>query len=266
MASTPKSTIPATETTTTTTPIRDVSLAMQAVHERATETNTPQSYYVVLTVWPHQGVEIHWNPTTRSLHWANIQINSIPTVPNDGDDTGYTLYQQSHNKASQKENDAMTKLQWDQNFTAAVISINNAVRLLHGVSCQTTVDNKRYTKILHICDFITIMIGQTGHHPPPNDRDGTQANHWTSTPNNHVINQADLRFILANADYFFLCYGLWQNNSRLPITYRPTSQLMPNAATVMSDPDFQRVQRGKTMALTFDFYHTPTALNAYNVM
>jgi len=58
-------------------------------------------------------------------------------------------------------------------------------------------------------------------------------------------------FILFNADYFFLAYGIWDNHSELPIVIDPPARTMPQAHKFMHLEDFCDIQRGKQQALRF---------------
>ena len=214
-------------------PIYDVQQAMQAVHKRASETQTKQSYYVLLSIWPHHGTEIHWEPKSRSLHWADVRITTIKDIPNYDYSLGYTFYKQRHVSPPTKGLKDLTAFQWDQQFASAVTSINNAVRTYHGISFRSVFQNENQqlcNRILHFCDYITIMKCRLCNLSPPSVFIGSdRSTHHYMEPHQTGIDDQQRRFILINADFFYLCYGLWQNNSRLPITYHPNAQHMPKA-------------------------------------
>jgi hypothetical protein len=60
-------------------------------------------------------------------------------------------------------------------------------------------------------------------------------------------------FISANADYFFLCYGILGNHSDLPILLTPDAETMPKSFDVVNIQDFVPFQAGKQQALCFRF-------------
>ncbi len=220
--------------------------------KRAERDNSYKWTYIETSVWPPGGFEIHYDPQRRALRFVQrlVQPTSLPL--HDRETTGYDMYQAQYVASGCN---LLSKEEWNKSRDMCIKCINAVIKDNHGIvyKLKRGVDSGLDVTVFHICDYITML--QFSTICAADSRVAVQTKY---KPSNAIEPALDFpksvkNFIHTNADYFFLCYGIWGNHSELPIVLVPPLETMQQANNVMNIDEFVAVQFGKQQALRFCF-------------
>jgi len=210
------------------------------------------------------GFELHKYPG-RQLEMRVLSVNLGHLPSHDVLTTGYAMFQEMKNAPP------LTRDEWNdyRNKCAACIEMDiedcDGIRYtIHEDDFEDNEEKKFATTggfvVYHICDYISMQISSLLNHTPR-----TCEGLDTKFPPSCVgipfpdYPKTIKDFILLNADYFFLYYGIWHNRSSLPIVIDPPVMKsecfrgigMPKARELMHQKDFRDIQKGKQQFLRF---------------
>jgi len=223
--------------------------------ERSEREGVPKWTFCQSSFWPPRGNEFHWDPS-GFMRIVSRNLGCPPLPECDKEKTGYHMYHEYH----QISPDApiLGKGEWNQMQEKCFKCINTMIRKHHGILFSVRdeilhLDHNVPVTLFHVCDYITMLelntsiIADSKLHLKPKYK--------PSDVNAPVVDIPEdiKKFISANADYFFLCYGIWGNHSELPILLKPPAETMPKSFDVVNIQDFVPFQAGKQQFLCFRF-------------
>ena len=224
--------------------------------ERSTREGVPKWTFCQHRLWPPMGNEFHWHPLFEVLRIVerNLECPRLPECKKGI--TGYNMYQECHQMSPDVP--LLGKAEWKKMEENCILCINTMIRDHHGVLFSVRdeilhLDQNVPFTLFHVCDYITMLKLETRN--IADSKMHLEPKYKPSYVNGPVVDfPEDIKnFIIANADYFFLCYGIWGNHSELPILLKPSAETMPKSFDVVNIQDFVPFQAGKQQALCFCF-------------
>lgn len=209
------------------------------------------------------GFELHKFPG-RQLEMRVLSVDLGHLPPHDFLTTGYTMFQEM------RDHSRFTRDQWNYTRDKCTACIEMDIEdgaggiryTIHEDDFEDNEEKKFATEggfvVYHICDYISMQIYSLLN-ITPRTCEGLD----TKFPPSCVgipfpdYPKSIKDFILLNADYFFLYYGVWHNRSSLPIVIDPPVSEhvrgigMPKARGLMHQEDFRDIQKGKQQSLRF---------------
>ena len=187
--------------------IANMTVVQQAMilQERAERENVHKWTYIETDVGPPAGYEVHCYPHQGQLMFVQRLVEST-SLPLCGEATGYNMYREQYPASG----NLLGRDEWNECRDMCIQCINAMIKDSHGVVCKlkSDLDSGLGTTLLHICDYITMLKFRTMKVADsrmavqtmfkPSDATGPESDFPESVKN----------FIHANADYFFLCYGI----------------------------------------------------------
>ena len=217
--------------------------------------------YIEFSKWPPVGCEFHYTP---SEHFSqinySIDVNRLPSFSKES--TGYEMFCKQHRDTSNKV--LLDEKSWKQSADLCIRALDAMIREWHGIVYQLKKEHEEMVSgsvvklnrtTFHICDYLSILANDDmggnideivvieGKFKP------SDVSHPLIKVPKSVIN-----FVMVNLDYLFMFYGLWGNNSELPITLLPPKSNMPCANKIMKMKEYPLMQRGKQQCLRFRFF------------
>lgn len=210
------------------------------------------------------GFELHKYPG-RQLEMGILSVDLGHLPSHDvHQTTGYAMFQENPNAPP------LTRDEWNdtRNKCAACIEMHiddcGGIRYtIHEDDFENNEEKEFATKggfvVYHICDYISMQIYSLLNHTPRTCEglDTKFPPSCVGIPLFPDFPKTIKDFILLNADYFFLYYGVWRNRSDLPIVIEPPVSErfrhigMPKARELMHQEDFRDIQKGKQQFFRF---------------
>ena len=166
-----------------------------------------------------------------------------------------TDHERTHHAGSSK-----LEREFHEKFKNTIELINNCIRKNHGIVCYKNGDisDQTYENIvcLHFVDVLSLLLHRIALRSEPVVVLKTPllreiGDDFMDMFSFNLSSDDELKFVLKNADIFYMIYGYWSNNSVVPIRLNVANELanMKQSNSLLKDTFFQQCQIAKLDSL-----------------
>ena len=190
---------------------------------------------------------------------CETHLPARPSTDKELSDLAFSLYVTDHERTHHA---GSTKLEreFHVKFKTIIELINNCIRKNHGIVCYKNGDisDQTYENIvcLHFVDVLSLLLHRIALRSEPEVALKTPllnkiGDDFMDMFSFNLSDDVELKFILKNADIFYMIYGYWSNNSVVPIRLNVPDELanMKQTNSLLKDSFFQQCQCAKLDSL-----------------
>ena len=182
-----------------------------------------------------------------------------PSSDKELSDLAFSLYVTDHERTHHSGNKKLER-EFHTKFKNTIVLINKCIRKNHGIICYKNGDisDQSYENIvcLNFVDVLSLLLNRIALRSSPLVMLKTPllqkiGDDFMDMFSFNLSSDEELKFILKNADIFYMMYGYWSNNSVVPVRLNISDELanMRKSTSLLEDPFFQQCQVAKLQSL-----------------